>query len=491
MEANTAKRRTGWVALILLLLPAAHPLLIPAVGAPSHLLWFAHPVAVGLLTFEFGRPGALWGLVVSVAGVAVGESLFGAGFGVGADPPTIVALTTAVGVTNLFLAAFALDARFVSRRYRLLYEQARLPLVKVDGAQRVLELNREARRLLGLPGDAAAGGHLSDYLVAPTFEDLRARAREGTWSGRMEIRLHGGATRPLHGDLVLLPEPDQDGFDLIVTDRSMETNQREELERQAKLASLGEALAGVAHELNNPLAVIVAHAQMGEDSPDPEAADAFRVIGEESARMRSLLQELLGYSRRSDAAGTAAIHEVVRRTVRVQAVAAGRSVSVSARVEWEGEVAAQPQHLEQVLLNLVSNAVYAAGGDGAGEVIVRVLGPEPAWVPGGPGVAGEAPGAFAPGAPGAGGADPGHVVIEVADNGPGIDPQVQDTLFQPFVTTKPDGEGTGLGLAICRRLARGWGGDLEAENRPDGGALFRLRIPRAGAPDLPSVPQPQ
>lgn len=473
MEAINEKRRTGWVAVILLLLPVAHPFLMPVVGAPSHLLWFSHPVAVGLLTFEFGRPGALWGLGVSVAGVVLGEWFFGGGFGVPADAPTIVALTTAVGVIDLFLAAFALDARFVSRRYRLLYDQARLPMVKVDGEQRILELNREARRLVGLPDGAPSGERLSDILVAPSFEDLRTFAREGSWSGRMEIRLHGGSTRPLHGDLVILPEPDRDGFDVIVTDRSLETNQREELERQAKLASLGEALAGVAHELNNPLAVIVAHAQMGEDSADPAAADAFRVIGEESARMRNLLQELLGYSRRSEAVGTAAIHDVVRRTVRVQAVAAGRAVSVQASVEWEGEVAAQPQHLEQVLLNLVSNAVYAAGRGGEGEVVVRVIGEEPAYVSAEPGMA-----------------DPCHIVVEVADNGPGIDPGVQDTLFQPFVTTKPEGEGTGLGLAICRRLARGWGGDLEAENRPDGGALFRLRIPRAVPPDLPSAPRP-
>lgn len=477
MRAIIAKRRRAWVAGILFLLPLAHPFLIPVVGVASHLLWFSHPVAVGLLSFEFGRSGALWGLAISVTWVALGEWLFGTGFGVPADPPTIVALTTAVGVVDLFLAAFALDARVLSRRYRLLYDQARLPMVKVGGEQRILELNREARRLLGLADGAWPGERLSDILVAPSFQDLRVPAREGSWSGRMEIRLPGGATRPLHGDLVILPEPDRDGFDVIITDRSLEMNQREELERQAKLASLGEALAGVAHELNNPLAVIVAHAQMGEDSPDPAAAGAFQVIGEESARMRSLLHELLGYSRRSAAVGTAAIHDVVRRTVRVQAVAAGRAASVQARVEWEGEVAAQPQHLEQVLLNLVSNAVYASGRDGKGEVTVRVIGQEPVYLPFD---AGSSPGASTPDASG------GQVVVEVADNGPGIAADVQDTLFQPFVTTKPEGEGTGLGLAICRRLARGWGGELEAENRPDGGALFRLRIPRAGAPDLPS-----
>jgi signal transduction histidine kinase len=456
MEAISHARRTRGAAILLLLLPGLHPLLIPTLGAPSHLLWFAHVAAVGLLTFQSGRPGAVAGVAVSAVWVAVGELLFGAGYGTPADGTTVVALTFSVALMDALVAAFALDARSLARRYHHLFDESRVPMLKLDPDGRVRGVNRALRELLGAPAGWTPEG-LPDILVHPSPEALEAEASGDLWSGRMEIQLYGGATRPLQGDLVLLRDPEGEGRSLIVSDRSMEANQREELERQSTLASLGEALAGVAHELNNPLAVISAHAQMGaEVSEDADAREAFQVVAEESARMSGLVKELLGYSRKSgDAGGGSRVHDVVRRLVRVQQVAAGREVVIEALVEWEGVVAAESQHLQQVLQNLVSNAAYAARrgetSPGRVQVAVRREGD-------------------------------GRVLVEVADSGTGIAPEVRDTLFQPFVTTKPDGEGTGLGLAICRRLARGWGGDLQATNRREGGALFRLSLTPVNSP---------
>jgi len=107
--------------------------------------------------------------------------------------------------------------------------------------------------------------------------------------------------------------------------------------------------------------------------------------------------------------------------------------------------------LEQILVNLLSNATDALSpGTGEIEVTLREEG--------------------------------GDVIFEVSDNGPGIPAELGDRIFDPFVTTKPEGEGTGLGLAVSRRLAISMGGSLSAGKGSAGGALFTLRLPKDPAP---------
>ncbi len=125
MGTPRASRGTVAVAALLFAVPALHPLLLPAVGVPSHLLWFVHVLPVALLAYSGGARGAAWALATSAGGVAVGELAFGRGYGLAANAATVLALTVAVGATGALAAGFALAVRAMERRRQVLEEEAR------------------------------------------------------------------------------------------------------------------------------------------------------------------------------------------------------------------------------------------------------------------------------------------------------------------------------------------------------------------------------
>lgn len=437
----------------LLLLPALHPVLIPLVGVPSHLVWFVHVLPVALATWHGGRGRAFGVTAASAFLVVVGERLFGAGYGSPAEWETVASLTVAVTFTNLLVVGFALYARAASERYRLLFDRVKMAVLRVDAAGRIVAANPEAAEILGTGIRALRGRDVTRLIVEPAFDDVESMAECGTRNGRLQIAV-GDAGMTLHAFLAVIPDPDGAGYQVLLADRSVEELQAREIERQSKLATLGEALAGVAHELSNPLTTIVGQAQIARmsDRIDPESREAFEVISGQAARMQELIGELLGFSRVEAGRDRTDLRELLERLVRVQEIALDRTVRLELDLRWEGTLPVNPTKVEQIVVNLVSNAAYVLreGGGGTIGIVCR--------------------------------ADGEYAYVEVADDGPGIAPDLLERIFEPFMTTKPEGEGTGLGLAISRRLARTWGGDLVARNRPDGGALFVLKVPRSRTP---------
>lgn len=268
------------VAATLLLLPAVHPLLIPLVGVPSHLLWFVHVLPVALLTYRYGKKGAAPTLLASAALVVLGERAFGAGYGVPAGWDTAASLLVATAFTNLLVGAFALYARTVTARYRLLFQRVTLGIVRTDARGLILETNPAAREILGCDEDVLRGQNLVDLIAAPRTDSVEELADRGGWTGRIEVHATD-RRRTLHAFVAAIRHPADAGYQILLADRSMEVLQEQEIQRQAKLATLGEALAGVAHELKNPLTAIVGHAQLGllaQDDPE-EMTEALEVVG--------------------------------------------------------------------------------------------------------------------------------------------------------------------------------------------------------------------
>lgn len=131
-----------WVAVgALLALPALHPLLIPFIGVPSHLLWWVHVLPVALVTFRRGQRRGLAMLVVSALLVLWGERVFGAGYGRPASWGTAWALTIALAATNVLVAGFAVYARRVARRYDLLFDNAASAILWTDAEDRIVAAN--------------------------------------------------------------------------------------------------------------------------------------------------------------------------------------------------------------------------------------------------------------------------------------------------------------------------------------------------------------
>jgi signal transduction histidine kinase len=262
-------------------------------------------------------------------------------------------------------------------------------------------------------------------------------------------RLHEGAARIAAGDLdarIDVATPDEFGS-LARQFNAMTASLRQHQERlvqSEKLAGIGRLAAGVAHEINNPLAVILGYARLLLRRAEGGVADDLRVIEDETVRAKLIVDGLLELSRPLGTSPEptdlrALADEVVARLGEAKALE-----GVAVTVTGAGSATAHPQKLRQVLLNLVKNAAEASGPGGRVEVSV----------------------AAAPG---------GGAVVTVDDTGAGLAPETRARLFEPFYTTKETG--TGLGLAVSQGIVRAHGGELEPGDAPSGGARFTVRLP--------------
>jgi signal transduction histidine kinase len=230
---------------------------------------------------------------------------------------------------------------------------------------------------------------------------------------------------------------------------------QEQVELKKHLAALGELSAGIAHEFKNALATISGYAQMiRAEAAEGEILDHAERILEQTRNITHVVTEFLKYARPLEISD-----EVVEVRTLVQRVALEIGEAMpSVEVRCEGQfrdVAGDEGLLRQALLNLARNAAEACGAAHGGRVVLR----------------GEMVRT----------GDSGFQRITVTDNGPGIAEEAQPQLFRPFFTTKA--RGTGLGLAVVQKIVVQHGGQVEARNRPEGGAAFIVTLPqwRAGA----------
>jgi len=238
---------------------------------------------------------------------------------------------------------------------------------------------------------------------------------------------------------------------------------RAQVDRAERLATVGRLAAGLAHEIGNPLGAVCGYVEVarGRLPPDahPDLRDSVARIADASARIDQILRELLDFARPAPAQiGEVRVGAVVEGAVRLARVQP-RFRAVEAEVVVPPDlppVRGEEGHLVQVLLNLLLNAGDAMGGDGRVELQARADGPD-------------------------------VVEIAVADRGPGIALEHLPRLFEPFFSTKGPGEGTGLGLATSQRMVEEMGGTISAANGPSGGAVFRVRLLRAGPGAPPSA----
>jgi two-component system NtrC family sensor kinase len=266
---------------------------------------------------------------------------------------------------------------------------------------------------------------------------------------------------------------------------------QDQVVRSARMASVGTLAAGIAHEVGNPLGAIMAYvdvaaARVRREGGDTELLDSIRT---EANRIDRIVRGLLDYTRpREVEAEPTSVGEILDR-VRELLESQGRLEGIDA--EWsldhsEPHIVLEPHRLEQVLVNLILNALHAVMAVDDPHVWVRLYGEE--------GEVARLPKRREDDPPGInymhrrrmsrgeGSIDSVSTaervtVIEVADNGPGIEVDDVEYLFDPFFTTKEPGEGTGLGLSICARLVEGMGGRIDAENASSGGARFLVRLP--------------
>jgi Signal transduction histidine kinase len=230
-----------------------------------------------------------------------------------------------------------------------------------------------------------------------------------------------------------------------------------------KMSAVGQLIAGVAHELNNPLTAILGYAQLLEgEGLNPKASDFVAKLFKQAQRTHRVVQNLLSFSRqRKPQKLPVDIRKVIEETLalrdydlKVHRIILERDIAASIPA-----VTADAHQLEQVFLNIINNAVDAMLEKGQGGTLqVKVY------------------------------VRDGYVHAEFYDSGPGI--KEPNRIFDPFYTTKSVGKGTGLGLSICYGIIKEHSGDISAHNRKEGGAGITIRLPSAGAivgPEKPAL----
>ncbi|MBX5482710.1 MAG: two-component sensor histidine kinase [Myxococcaceae bacterium] len=225
-----------------------------------------------------------------------------------------------------------------------------------------------------------------------------------------------------------------------------------ELVASERLATVGRLAAGVAHEVGNPLSGILGYLSLLKArAQDPQLGEFVDRIEAEVQRINQIVRGLLDLGRPPQMT-LAPLELSPLVDTAAQLVKAGPELR---NVRFENEVPkglharADAGPLSQVLINLFINAGQAMGGDGTLRVSASAVGDV--------------------------------IALYIDDTGPGLSPEVEEKLFEPFFTTRSAGKGTGLGLAVSLHLVRSMNGDLRAENRPEGGARFILELPAAAA----------
>ena len=368
----------------------------------------------------------------------------------------------------------------LSERYELLARHTHDIVLFIDRFGRIVEANDAAVIAYGYPREELCTLHISDLREPSTHGDIAPRMEEAFRSSVLFETLHrrkdgssfpvevGSRSANVAGEMLLLS---------VIRDITDRLQLQAGLVQADRLATFGMMAAGIAHEINNPLAYALTNVDVlarrvstllvktrekaaaqktmtaAELSTSLEQCSEMIATAQEGmGRVRSIVRDLKTFSREDEGAGD----RIDLRTILDSSINVARGeIRQRARVVREyGDiplVQVDASRLGQVFLNLIVNAAQAIPeGRHDGEIrLVTSTSPT------------------------------GDALVEVIDNGVGIEEHMIPQIFRPFVTTKPAGEGTGLGLHIARTIARACGGDVVAESHVGRGTTMRVRLPAA------------
>jgi PAS domain S-box-containing protein len=398
-------------------------------------------------------------------------------------PVDEAALDSVARIGGIALANFRLRERLVSseERYRTLFEESpdALFVSALDGT--VLDANEAAVRLYHVNRGEVLGRYFGQLISADERE--MARRRQIVWAqGRGTFSDRGrrpdGAEFPVEVEVRVVELGGQRRFLSLVRDLSDQERLTNELLQAQKMEAIGQLVSGVAHELNNPLAAIIAFSQLmrgDQRLPDDMKHDAGLLV-QEADRTRRIVQNLLDFARqRPPERRQTNIATLVRSVLELQSYALSTNrVQVSVEIPDDlPEVDLDRAQMQQVLLNLTINAIQAF------RTRDRAT-PAHLWV-----TAAVAGTNRRPGGPKSDKLldDQQRVRVTIRDDGPGVPESARARLFDPFFTTKQPGEGTGLGLSVSFGIVAAHDGHLWYEPGPANlGSCFIIELPVRAKP---------
>ena len=353
-------------------------------------------------------------------------------------------------------------AHALGERSRLVLETASDAIFTVDRDGNFTSVNRALEIATGRSRPALLGASFSTVVDPRDLEDMRATLRETLEGRRLRRELRYIDANGVSRAAAMLTAPLTEGGAVtgilaVVRDVSEEKLLVEQLVQQEKLAAIGQLVSGVAHELNNPLASVMAFSQLvlTQTGTDEERDEALTTIHNEARRAAKIVSNLLTFARQHPPQRTTTlVNEVVattldlrRHALRVHGVELEERLDPSLPAIW-----ADAFQLQQVFLNLLSNAEHALGGwQGEKRITVTT----------------ETRGK--------------RILVHIRDTGAGIPAGEIDRVFNPFYTTKGVGKGTGLGLSVSDGIVREHGGAIRVESSGNGTSFVV---------DLPIIPPP-
>ncbi|HEY3011369.1 MAG TPA: ATP-binding protein [Gemmatimonadales bacterium] len=320
----------------------------------------------------------------------------------------------------------------------------------VDRSGAIRRANRAFADLVNAPPASLIGRPWQAFVPPEWASDLQ-HALDQQGAGR-EVELRTGE-RTYAVTAVPISSTDRSAVVLLFDDQTERRRLQDQLIQSEKMSAIGQLIAGIAHDLNNPLASVVGFADFLTEVPNIPASirEPLTVVREEAERASSIVRNLLGFARKQE-------HQ--RRPTALKPLLDGTFVllrnqlmaqRVEAQIEIEPDLPmpdVDPNQIQQVFVNLINNAAQAVASTGRpGTIVVRAR----RWLDG--------------------------VAIDIIDDGPGMSEALATQVFEPFFTTKAEGEGTGLGLSISQGIVKEHGGRIMLSTEEGKGSTFTVQLP--------------
>ncbi|MGB9737751.1 MAG: response regulator [Chloroflexus sp.] len=346
-------------------------------------------------------------------------------------------------------------------RYRTIFANASDMILMLDTDWRIVSSNQSGAQILNVTLDELIGQPLQRWCL-PTEWPTIAQALQRVTAGQQSLPFTVSFQRPSNEFAIVemsaqrLAVDDQVMIACIGRDLTERRRLEQQLIQSDKLSALGQLVAGVAHELNNPLTSISGYAQLllRKRALDEDTRSDLEQIHQQADRAGRIVRNLLMFAREhKPERSVVQINDVVQRALALQ-VYQLRVDNITVQLELDPQLpktVADPHQLQQVLLNLITNARQAMIERGGGTLTIRTALCDTTDGP--------------------------QIEIVVADTGIGIPAQYLDKIFNPFFTTKPVGQGTGLGLSICYGIIKEHQGQIWAESREGVGTRIFIRLP--------------
>ena len=347
------------------------------------------------------------------------------------------------------------------QKYRRIFEVSKDMILVTRKNGQIVNLNPAGRSMVGFDSsdsqDTIEGISFQNFLSSPADWDAISRqieARGFISSEEFDLALKDGTRRRmlLSGSLAKSPSEEGETIHFLIKDVEQRRLMQKQMAQADKLASIGELSSGIAHEINNPLGIILGYTQLllrGED-PQSDRFNDLKTIEKHVKSCKAIVEDLLNFARTSSPQKeNMDIHAVIDEVI---GFVHHHSNLENIQIETVFTPDLPPslmdeKKIKQVLINLLMNAIHAV--DRKGTITITTGLNETA----------------------------SRITVEVSDTGHGIEKENLLRIFDPFFTTKPTGEGTGLGLSVSYGIVKGHGGNISVKSELGQGAAFTLSLP--------------